>query len=84
MFCTALNPARSKAINLVQRVASESHIIGDIIFNAFTNQTLENIVQFLLDCSCLPEVIVLEQGANSFLEALASLEVGMSLSLSGF
>ena len=67
LFCPALNPARSKAINLLQRVAAESHIIEDIISNAFTNKTPENVVQFLLDCSCFPEVIVLGQGANSFL-----------------
>ena len=64
LFCPALSPARSKVISLLKKVTAESDLIGNIIEKVFTNQTPEHIVQFLLDCTSFPDIILLEQSGN--------------------
>ena len=64
LFCPALSQARSKVISLLKKVAAESDLIGNIIEKVFTKQTPEHIVQFLLDCTSFPDIILLEQSGN--------------------
>ena len=64
LFCPALSQARSKVVSLVEKVAAESDLIGNIFEKVFNNQTPEHIVQFILDCSSFPDIILLEQSGN--------------------
>ena len=62
--CPALSSARSNAMNLCLKVSLEHETLRDILQNTFLNQTSENIVQFLLDCSSIPEIVKLGQGGD--------------------
>ena len=64
LFCPALSQARSKVVSLMEKVAAESDLIGNIFEKAFTNQTPEHTVQFILDCTSFPDIILLEQSGN--------------------
>ena len=61
LFCPALSITRSSLLDLSLSVASESNLISDIIFSAINNPSVEILMQFLLDCSCIPAVQRLKQ-----------------------
>ena len=51
-------------MNLCLKVSLEHETLRDILQNTFLNQTSENIVQFLLDCSSISEIVKLGQGGD--------------------
>ena len=67
LTCPALSVARSHARFLTKKVSMEHEKLTNILQSSFTNQTPETMVQFLLDCSSLPDVVLLGQSPHSFL-----------------
>jgi hypothetical protein len=64
LFCPALTEARSGIIKLCLTVASESDDLRNIIYTMLSGQTVEKVMQFILDCSTMPEVIRLSQNST--------------------
>ena len=58
LLCPALSEARLRVIELCRKVASESEELDTILKHVLDNQTKEVTMQFLLDCSNLPAVIL--------------------------
>ena len=71
LFCPALSDTRSRMVELWLTVVSEHQDLKSIIYSIMYGQTVETIMQFLLDCSCFPAVISLKQ--NSGLQLVARL-----------
>ena len=67
LTCPALIDARSQAVHLCHKVSMEHIKIMNILQSSFINQTPENIVQFLLDCSSFPDIVLLGQSTQPFL-----------------
>ena len=67
LFCPALGSARANAMKLFHKVSLKHEVLRNILQNIFQHQTSENIVQFLLDCSSVPEIVTLSQSENSSL-----------------
>ena len=67
LFCPALSSARLNVMQLSQKISLEHEALRNILQNTFSNQKTENIVQFLLDCSSVPEIVTLSQSDNSYL-----------------
>ena len=67
LTCPALSVARSHALSLTKKVSMEHEKLTNILQSSFINQTPETMVQFLLDCSSLPDVVLLGQSPHSFL-----------------
>ena len=61
LLCPALSDTRGRIIELWLRVASENSEILEIIHSMLNGQKVKTIMQFLLDCSCFPEVVSLRQ-----------------------
>ena len=59
--CSALQLTRQKMLNLAQCVASSYPPVKDVIAKALSSQDHKETMQFLLDCSCLPQVVTLQQ-----------------------
>ena len=71
LFCPALADARQRIIALCHKVALENEDLTNILSSALNGQTTEMVMQFLLDCSSLPAVIILKQsGGNHLVERL--------------
>ena len=60
LTCPALSESRNKIVKLCHTVADEHVDIKNILHHSL-NQTTSKVVQFLLDCSSLPQVILLKQ-----------------------
>ena len=56
LHCPALSPTREKLINLCYKVSLESEELSRII-NLILNSEQLTIMQFIIDCSIMPEVI---------------------------
>ena len=61
LLCPALSDTRGRIVELWLRVASENSEILEIIHSMLNGQKVKTIMQFLLDCSCFPEVVSLRQ-----------------------
>ena len=61
LFCPALSDARERMVALWQAVSKEHQELQSILGSVLSGQTVETFVQFLLDCSCFPPVIRLQQ-----------------------
>ena len=61
LFCPALAEARSGIIKLCVAVSSESDDLRTIILTMLSGQPVVKMMQFILDCSSMPEVIRLTQ-----------------------
>ena len=65
LFCPALSDARLRVIELCRKVASESEELEAILNHFLENQTTDVIMQFLLDCSTLPAVVLSNQSRRN-------------------
>ena len=65
LFCPALSDSRNRIIEMCHTVASESEEIKIILDNALNDQTTDKLMQFLLDCSSLPSIILHKQNSGS-------------------
>ena len=61
IFCPALNQTRSRLLNLVTKVSLEHQAISQILNSALSRADSSGMVQLLLDCTVLPEVILAVQ-----------------------
>ena len=61
LYCPSLSETRLKMINLVVDVASRNLVIKSFLVSILNDTDHTKMIQFLLDCSALPEVIHLEQ-----------------------
>ena len=61
LFCPAIAEARSGIIKLCVAVSSESDDLRTIILTMLSGQPVVKMMQFILDCSSMPEVIRLTQ-----------------------
>ena len=57
IFCQALQPIRIKMMKLAYEVSEENEYLQNIIHWVMSHPNRSILVQFLLDCSCLPIVI---------------------------
>ena len=67
LSCPALSEARHRISLLIQKVALECEDFRAVLQTALNDQTAELIVQFILDCSSLPAVILLNQNGGKHL-----------------
>lgn len=67
LFCPALTDARQRVIALCHKISLENEDVKNILHSALNEQTTEMVMQFLLDCSSLPEVILLRQNREILL-----------------
>ena len=61
LFCPALADARNKILKLCVTVSAESDDLRKIIHTMLSGQPIVKMMQFILDCSVMPEVITLTQ-----------------------
>ena len=61
LFCPALSEARTGIIKLCVAVSSESDDLRKMIHTMLSGQPVVKMMQFILDCSSMPEVIKLTQ-----------------------
>ena len=54
--CSGLAPVREKLVNFTIKYSKNVPAISELVLN-LSNPTNERFCQFLLDCSCIPEVI---------------------------
>ena len=69
LFCPGLSDDRARILNLFTTVAAEAHELFFIIDSFLNSDTTDTRMQFLLDCSTLPEVIRLRQSTGDSLLA---------------
>ena len=61
IFCQALSETRAKLVDLWLVTSKQNPEIYPIITSMLAGQNIETFTQFLLDCSCLPQVVLLQQ-----------------------
>ena len=66
LFCPALSEARFRMTELCNKLASENQDVKNILTDALQNQTTDMAMQFLLDCSSLPAVVLLNQKSGAY------------------
>ena len=59
--CPALKQVRVKMVRLALDVAEVNPIIGDLIRTIFNSEDYTIVMQFLLDCSSIPDVILIKE-----------------------
>ena len=57
LFCPSLSHTREKLLALLSRVSQEHHAIATILTNVLTKPNPAAMLQLLLDCTTMPEVI---------------------------
>ena len=68
LHCKALSRTRERLLSLCTRVASEHSELSRIITSALLSQDPTIIMQLLLDCSTMPDVISASQKGNNFVQ----------------
>ena len=61
LFCPALSHTRVKLLDLFSRVSLEHHAIASIVNSVFTKPNHSALLQLLLDCTTMPDVILATQ-----------------------
>ena len=64
LFCPALSDVRDRMIELWLSTANKHIELKSLIHSMLYGQRLELVMQFLLDCSCFPEVVSLRQSSG--------------------
>ena len=57
LWCSALAPSRLKLLKLAEKVSSREKTVADILLQVLYFGTTKTIMQILLDCSVLPEIV---------------------------
>ena len=61
LFCPALQTSRDKMFSLLLNTASNFPPVQKFLFEVLFSSNYKTLAQFLVDCSVLPDVILLQQ-----------------------
>ena len=71
LLCPSLNETRNNMVNLARRAAATNNLLAEVFNFALSCSDPSVLMQFLLDCSVMPQAILLKQ--NFGIEPLAQL-----------